>query len=510
MTIIALDWNATRIRAVLGLAGEYPLPVPLEPPEFDLKLAIAVEKGSTQVGASALRMCRSSAHLVCQGFLPFLTGRPGQGPKWQLGRQTLDARGACELVWRRLQSLGSSAQGILLAVPGYLQPMQVEALQHLGEQAGLPLLGSVPATLAAAMAGHAEQFWQKAVIVVDADDHALTIGWVKSLSDKAHLLETQSHLHLGKRFWKDKLINSLADLFVWQHRLDPRDSPMAEQSLFDQLDVLLDAAMQHRAVQLGVQSQHWFKHLLVHPEQTVLFCEPLVQQVVREVEQLMLSAPVEATPRGILLTHQAGRLPGLLEALQALVRPQPRSGSRSGETELNLQTVSDDEDFGDELLQGDVEELAGVLVLPPEAPARAVHSLAELFRKGTLPRGHLETIAPLLAPQPVDNGPARLHFQGRDFLLLEAGFFLGSQFGCHLYFDRHEHPEVAPRHCEIVYERRAFVLHLRSSHPTLVNDRPVAASISLHAGDRIRLGVRGPVLRFLGHSLSRPMTAVRG
>jgi hypothetical protein len=500
MTVMALDWNATRVRGVLGLAGEYPLPLPLEPPNLDLPLFVNQVNGTPAVGSRGLHLCRNSAHQVCHTFLPYLTPHEGKGPSWQIGRQTFDARQANLLVWKKLQSFAGKSQGVLLTVPGYLQPAQAETLQHLGHHTGLPVLGSAPTTLTAALAGHSEQFWQKSVLVIDVDDYSLTLGLVKAMSEKAHLIESRSFAHLGLRFWKDRLINALAEQFIWQHRRDPRDSPLAEQSLYDQLDVLMDASLQHRAIQLGVQSQQWFKHLLVHPEQTALFCQPLIRQVVAETDHLRRCWPAEAMPRGILLTHAAGQLPGLVEALQELVRTPPRpDNALAAKQSFN----ADEEDFGDELLFHDVEELAGVLTLPPEAPARAAHGLAELFRKSTLPRGHLESIVPLPLPQPMDTGPARLHFQGRDYLLRETSFFLGSQFGCQLHFERLEHPEVAAQHCEIVYDHRAFVLHNRSREGTLVNDRLLAGSVGLHAGDRIRLGAHGPVVRFLGRSLPR-------
>jgi pSer/pThr/pTyr-binding forkhead associated (FHA) protein len=43
------------------------------------------------------------------------------------------------------------------------------------------------------------------------------------------------------------------------------------------------------------------------------------------------------------------------------------------------------------------------------------------------------------------------------------------------------------------------VLYTRSKEGTLVNDSPVTGSVMLRAGDWIRLGARGPVVRFLGH-----------
>ena len=65
-------------------------------------------------------------------------------------------------------------------------------------------------------------------------------------------------------------------------------------------------------------------------------------------------------------------------------------------------------------------------------------------------------------------------------------------------FDAARYPGVASRHCEIVFERKAFVLTNRSREGTLVNDGVVHHSIVLQAGDWIRLGPQGPQVRLLG------------
>jgi hypothetical protein len=493
MAVTALDWNATRVRAVSGPLGDYAFSVPLDPPTLELPLAI---HGQRVVGSAALRQCKQTPTEVCQAFLPYLTWQSGQGPRWQ----SLDARSACEIVWRKLQpvAVAANAKAVLLTVPGYMQSSQADTLRRLGEQAPLPMLGSIPTTLAAALAGHVEQFWHRSVLVIDVDEYALTVGWVTSLAEKAHLIDTRSFPHLGLRFWHDRLINTLSDLFVWQHRRDPRDVPQAEQSLYDQLELLIDAALQRRAIQLGIQGPQWFKHLLVYPEQTMQFCAPLVKKIAGEAEQMLLSAPVGEMPRGILLTHQAGRLPGLVESLRAL--------SQTNLPKRRRTSLAEEEDFGENLLFDSEEEPGGVLVLAADSPARAAHGLAELFCDGMLPVAHLETIVPLTPPPPVDAGPPRLHYRGHDYFLRDARFVIGAQYGCHLFFDRAEHPDVADRHCEIIFEHRAFALHCRSREPTLVNDRPVVDSMTLRAGDLIRLGLRGPTVQFLGKSVMRPVT----
>src|SRR5260370_1238811 len=158
------------------------------------------------------------------------------------------------------------------------------------------------------------------------------------------------------------------------------------------------------------------------------------------------------------------------------------------------------DDFGEDPLFDDAPESvehAAVAVLAPEGPARAAHSLAEALRIGEPTRGHLASVAPLPLAESVETGPARLHFQGRDYLLHGGPFTLGTQAGCRLLLDAHEHPQVADRHCDIVFDRRTFLVFNRSNHGTLVNDTSVVGSVVLRAGDRIRLGAQGPVLRFL-------------
>ena len=142
---------------------------------------------------------------------------------------------------------------------------------------------------------------------------------------------------------------------------------------------------------------------------------------------------------------------------------------------------------------------AGVYVLSADAAARAAHALALRWQRQQLPRGHIDAAA-LLPPPPPDAGPPRLHFRGQEFLLGDLSFTLGRHPDCDLVFDSAVYPAVSARHCEIVFDRHAHILRDRSRHGTLINDRPVIQQTALHAGDWIRLGLNGPLLRFLGQA----------
>jgi hypothetical protein len=158
----------------------------------------------------------------------------------------------------------------------------------------------------------------------------------------------------------------------------------------------------------------------------------------------------------------------------------------------------DAEDFGADLLESPGGP-GTVVVLTPDAVAFAAHELAGRFDRGELPNGHLAAAAPLAVSTPVDAGPARLNFRDRDYPL-HSLFTLGRQPGCDLVFDSATYPSVSGRHCEIVYDRRAYVLRDRSRNGTLINGRPVVQQATLSPGDWIRLGPDGPVLRFLGRA----------
>lgn len=396
MSVLALDWNATRVSAVLGDAGREALPIALDPPSVELPLAVALG-GTLEVGTSALRRARVEENAICQAFLPFVSDKPGQGPSWQSGRFKLDARGACEKTWRKLQGLAVDAKSIVLTVPDYLRPAQAATLCKIGEKLKLPIVGSIPSSLAIGLAsfgageGKSPTPWTTSLLAVDVDEHALTFGWLKSLGDKAHIVESRSLPHLGLRVWRERLVSTLSDLFVLEHRRDPRDSPQAEQSLFDQLDILTDAALGKRSLQIAVQGRAWFKHLLVHPKQTVHFCSQLAHKAVTEAEQLLYGMPSGEWPPAVVFTHAAGRLPGLVQALESLSQIHP-----SAETKIpQLKATELDDDFGESLVLHDETPNIHVRVLRPEAPAQSAHRLAEVFRTGKLARGHLEMLVPL-------------------------------------------------------------------------------------------------------------------
>lgn len=515
MMLLGFDLNSTRVRAVSGALGEFPYPVPLDPPQTDLPLMFSLEGRTPQIGAAALRLCRRLPHQVYQSFLSSLSeaeparrttrGRSAAKPRGRgKSRGRLDSDTAMSLVLQHLQRSGSESAGVAVSLPSYLSVAQVERLFLLAEPARLPLLGAVSAPLAAALAAYAEQPWFGPALLLDVDDHALTLSLVRAGDGRAELLGARSFSGLGLTAWRERLLNALADACIVQSRRDPRDTPLAEQMLFEQLDSVCAASAQGRMLNVAVQTPNWYQNLVLDPGAAPSFCALLARHTLAEVDTVLAGAWLDGSAGIVVLSAAAGQLPGLVSGVRTLVddrlehRPELKPVVEDPEEDFGAGLL---DDFGDDLLAERRDEPASVLVLGEDASARAAHTLAGHFYTGGLPHGHLDRAAPLPLPQPVEAGPARIHYHGRDYVLYERAFLLGRHTSCDLVFDRDEYPMVAPRHCEIQYDQWHYLLHDRSREGTLVNDRPVSQTTALQSGDWIRLGASGPLVRFLGQRI---------
>jgi len=494
MIYLGVDLNATRARAVSGTPGDFPCSLPLDPPALELPLILSLAGSSPELGSPALRHVRQLPHLVCHSFLASLG--TSSGKQWVTPSHRLDSRRAVELVLQRMRLVCGSARGMVMTLPSYYGAAQADLFLNLAKNAHLPLLGSLPAPLAAGLAAYSEQAWFGTAVVVDIDDHALTVSTLRAAKGHCHLLQSHALPQLGLRLWKDRLLDAISECCILQTRRDPRATSETEQALYDQIESVLDAARQKRMVQIALQGPRWYQNMILQPEQAIAFCSRMLNHALDQIEDTLNARWPDGPPGLVILTAAAGRLPGLVDTLRNILdewQPAPVS--------TGITRFVDKDDFGDNLsMNGSAVSAAQVMVLAPDGPARAAHGIIPNFQRGELHHGHLELSAPLPIPQPVDAGPARLQFQGQDYLLQGPCYILGRHPACHLVFDGDLYAAVSPRHCEILHENNMYMVFDRSRDGTLLNDRTVEGSSILRPGDWLRLGPDGPQLRFLGQA----------
>src|SRR5712692_1100219 len=138
MSLIGLDLDATRARAVHGPAANVPVPLRLEGEHLDLPVAVSLEGRSPVAGRAGATLCRRLPHLACLDFLPYL----GDARVWTAGRLRLDAGRALGLVFEALHRRLGKAEGLAVALPPYLTEAQAALVARVAEKARWPLLGS--------------------------------------------------------------------------------------------------------------------------------------------------------------------------------------------------------------------------------------------------------------------------------------------------------------------------------------------------------------------------------
>lgn len=368
MNLLGLDLNSTRLLAVTGPEGLRPRTLALDGKHVELPLVVSLQGRKPELGGAGVAVCRCFPHLVCLDFLPYL----GEPRTWVAGRHRLDADKALALALERLRSSCTGAAGVAFVLPAYLSRPQAGRLAALAEKLKLPILGMAVSSLAIAAAAHAEQPWSGLALLADVDDHALTWTALAVGDGQASILGERCLPHLNARAWKGLLIDAVADRCVRKSRRDPRDSAVAEQMLYAQLDDALAACRKGRTVEFVIQSAHWYQNLILRPEEVAACCASLVRQAVDGLQTLLTEVTAQEPARLLLVTEAAGRLPGLPEALR------DASGVQ-----------------------------AQMALLPAEAAARAAHDLAVAFHRDELPHGHVDITIPLLSKtrRPEAGGP---------------------------------------------------------------------------------------------------------
>jgi hypothetical protein len=395
--LVGLDLNGTRARAIQGTNAAVSQGLPLDGAYLDLPMILSLQGRKPQVGRAGTALCRQSPHLTCSNFLPYL----GEQRTWSVGRHRLDASRAVQHVFERLLTPCQNARGIVLALPPYLSSTQASFLTPLADKARLPILGSVRAPLAAAHTAFAADPWSGPALVLDIDDHALSATTIVADGEHLWVQNTVNWTNASLRAWHNRLLDGVAERCIHQCRRDPRESPIAEQSLYEQLEAALDAWGHGKVVELHVQTSAWYHNLLFRPEEILALCNRLVQQARQQLQSQTSIAGV----RRILVSRSVARLPGFPAALEAWLH------QASGDV-VEATAIESNEDFGVDLIPGGNDPLR-VTVLQPDAAARAAHHLALHIQGHALPRGHFDHS--LAAPRPTNptppTAPARPSFR---------------------------------------------------------------------------------------------------
>jgi hypothetical protein len=376
---VGLDLTSSRARAVAVASGIW-RPLVLDAQSEPLLLFIALDRRTPEIGHAGYTLYRKTPHAVCANFLAAL----GTTREWRGGRHVVTPETALELALYKIRGpVTAESEAVALALPSYLAPGQVGKVVAATAKVKLPIKGTAIGALALVADRAASLLTGKpvapemptpdwvvpmrptatgpgSVVVVDADEFALSATVVAVERDRARILGSACWPRFALKAWKDKLLDSVADRCVRLCRRDPRDSADAEQSLFEQLDDALVRAQAGQRVSLTVRTDRWFQDVILQPDELDTYCATLAKGAAEAVRELIGTAGLPVPPRAAWLTHEAGQLPGLARAVHM-----------------------------------NTHEGTAVEVLPPAAMAQAAAALVPRWLAAELPRTHLDAVLPL-------------------------------------------------------------------------------------------------------------------
>ncbi|CAN5553810.1 hypothetical protein BH11PLA2_BH11PLA2_05710 [soil metagenome] len=322
--LVGVEMNATRLRMIHvanGTAHTHRFE-----DHAELPLSFLLDGRKPGLGNDAVKACRVTPHLVCSNFLAQL----GQAREWRGPRIVLTPESAIAAVFESLQ--GTLNESFVLALPAYLSPSQIKTVTELAAKAKLPLKATACSALAIAAHRAEAILTPKAiteehpewvvpmkppasgpgcVVIIDADDFALNAAIIEVTPTEVKLLSQAAWPRASLKLWKDRLLDSISDRCVRLCRRDPRDSAIAEQGLYDQLDDALEKCRLGHAVTLTARSDHWHQEIVLHPADFDAFSATLLKTAGESLHELITTLTLPGPPKSVWLSPTAAKLPGL-------------------------------------------------------------------------------------------------------------------------------------------------------------------------------------------------------
>ncbi len=143
------------------------------------------------------------------------------------------------LILRKLKDdaeerLGREVNDAVVTVPAYFNSAQRGATAEAGVIAGLNVLSIINEPTAAAIAYGLDRIGgERKLLVLDLGGGTFDVTVMEISGTKLTTIASDGNAELGGKDWDDRLLNYVADEFVREYRLDPRDDPAPYQELYE-------------------------------------------------------------------------------------------------------------------------------------------------------------------------------------------------------------------------------------------------------------------------------------
>ncbi|MSQ00686.1 MAG: Hsp70 family protein [Myxococcales bacterium] len=148
------------------------------------------------------------------------------------------------------EALGRPINDAVITVPAYFNAAQRSATADAGSLAGFNVLSIINEPTAAAISYGLERLGtDRNILVFDLGGGTFDVTVMEIRGTSLRTVASDGNAELGGKDWDDRLLNHVADAFLQQFGLDPRDDPQPYQELYERcLHAKISLSTKPRAV----------------------------------------------------------------------------------------------------------------------------------------------------------------------------------------------------------------------------------------------------------------------
>lgn len=319
--VLLVELSGRWLRAWHGLSDGGVQPVSLSAQGPRLPLAIAHMGRRWQFGWPAWHLHRQEPRQVLTDFLP----QCHRQQTWYVGGRRLKARQVMEMLAETLRPFASEVGRGLWLVPAYVVEKETAAfLQREMQRAGVPCHAVIWQDLVWLLAGLTEGLPAGGLCLIDVDELAAVVSLAEIQPAVAgaspgccsgELWMRQRHLvrELGQRVWLERVMLAACEIAIRDLRRDPRRSPQADQSLYEQIEAHWPTLAQ-REHTITIRATDFHCPLILRPELVLRSCAVLARQGAGMVAKAIHSLCQQRIPE-VWLSERASGLPAFFRQL---------------------------------------------------------------------------------------------------------------------------------------------------------------------------------------------------
>ena len=226
------------------------------------------------------------------------------------------------------ESIGEKITDAVITVPAYFNDVERKATMDSGRIAGVNVMGLINEPTAAVLAYGMNNLDKKLrALVYDLGGGTFDVTIVEIDGNNVKVLATAGERRLGGKDWDDMLLNHVADAFVEQHDIDPRDDPEANQDLINKVEEAKKALSRKPRTKVFAQCAGKSLKIEVSREQFEELTLPLLEQTETYLSVVLEKAGVSWDDLDVLLmVGGSTRMPMVEEMLTRVTGKMPEKG----------------------------------------------------------------------------------------------------------------------------------------------------------------------------------------